>query len=78
MPPDRLGAAIKLNLNTEPVTYTRIFLMWRGVTDGEMGKFEQAGEKEAMEKDWKGLLGIMDESPESAPKFRVLETSVME
>jgi hypothetical protein len=78
MPPERLGAAIKLNLNTEPVTYTRIFLMWRGISEDEMPRFATAGEKEAMDKDWKSMLGIQEESPDAPPKFRVLETSVME
>lgn len=81
MPPDRLSAAIKLNLNTEPVHYTRIFLMWRGVSDEEMSsKWEGAGEKEASDKDWKAALGIHDEGTpgDGAPRFRVLETSMME
>lgn len=77
MPPERLDAAIKLGVTTEPVTFTRIFLMWRGVTDEELPLFGAAGEKEAAMKDWKGVLNIEDEVPDTA-KFRVLETSIME
>lgn len=77
MPSERLDAAIKLSVTTEPVTFTRIFLMWRGVSDEEFPLFEAAGEKEAAEKDWKALLGIEEEAPD-ATKFRVLETSIME
>lgn len=77
MPPERLDAAIKLAVTTEPVTYTRIFLMWRGVTDDELPVFSTSGEKEAAEKDWKGMLGIEDEVPDTTG-FRVLETSIME
>ena len=77
MPPERLDAAIKLAVTTEPVTYTRIFLMWRGVADDELPLFSASGEKEAAVKDWKGMLGIEDEVPDTA-KFRVLETSIME
>lgn len=77
MPSERLDAAIKLSVTTEPVTFTRIFLMWRGVSDEELSSFEAAGEKEAAEKDWKQMLGIEEEAPD-ATKFRVLETSIME
>lgn len=78
MPPERLDAAIKLSVTTEPVTFTRIFLMWRGVSEEEMSLFGGAGEKEALEKDWKAVLGIEDEQTPDATKFRVLETSIME
>lgn len=77
MPPERLDAAIKLSVSTEPVASTRIFLMWRGVSDDEMPLFGAAGEKEAVEKDWKVLLNIEEETPDST-KFRLLETGVME
>lgn len=77
MPPERLDAAIKLSVTTEPVAFTRIFLMWRGVTDDEMPLWGAATEKQALEKNWKGMLNIEEESPDST-KFRLLETGVME
>ena len=51
--------------------------MWRGVSDEDMIMFVGAGEKEAVEKDWKAAIGFQVESRDTQ-KFRVLETSIME
>lgn len=77
MQPHRLSAAIDLTVTTDPCVFTRIFLMWRGLSDEEMVKFAESGEKEAEAKDWKSLLGFSPESQDTQ-KFRVLETSIME
>ncbi|KAF8309959.1 uncharacterized protein EI90DRAFT_3209294, partial [Cantharellus anzutake] len=77
MQPARLSAAIDLSVSTEPAVFTRIFLMWRGVSDEEMVKFADSSEKEADAKEWKEVIGFSDESKDIS-KFRVLETSIME
>ena len=77
MQPHRLSAAIDLSVTTDPCVFTRIFLMWRGLSDEEMVKFAESGEKEAEAKDWKSVLGFSPESQDTQ-KFRVLETSIME
>ena len=77
MQPHRLAAAIELQVTTDPCVFTRIFLMWRGVSDEEMMSFAGSGEKEAMEKNWKTAIGFQEGSRDTQ-KFRVVETSIME
>ncbi len=77
MQPNRLSAAIELSVTTDPCVFTRIFLMWRGVSDEEMVKFADAGEKEADAKGWKSVIGFSPGSQDTQ-KFRVIETSIME
>jgi hypothetical protein len=77
MQPNRLAAAIDLQVTTDPCVFTRIFLMWRGVSDEEMISFVGSGEKEAVEKNWKAYINFQEGSRDTQ-KFRVLETSIME
>jgi len=77
MSPSRLSAAIEISVTVDPVVWTRIFLMWRGITEEEYGAFAGSWEKEATEKDWKSVIGFTESSKDSA-LFRVLETSMME
>jgi hypothetical protein len=76
MQPNRLSAAIDLQVMVDPCVFRRIFLMWRGVTDEEMPIFVGAGEKEAAKKNWKAAIGLQ-EGPDMQ-SLRVIDTSIME
>ncbi|KAG8953938.1 hypothetical protein FRC04_000922 [Tulasnella sp. 424] len=81
MPPKSINRAIELwCTHTVPITWTRIFLMWRGVSDDELGStFIPAGmgEKEANEKDWKSVIEYKEEASDTA-LFSVSEISAIE
>ncbi|KZO95828.1 hypothetical protein CALVIDRAFT_545789 [Calocera viscosa TUFC12733] len=77
MSPGRLASAIEVNVTTDPSTWTRVFLLWRGLPDDELPLFVGRGEKEAADFDWRGEVNWSEASTE--PKnFRVLELSIME
>ncbi|TDL24769.1 hypothetical protein BD410DRAFT_785474 [Rickenella mellea] len=77
MAPGRLAAAIDISVTADPCIWTRIFLMFRGISDEEMGDFIDSGEKEANHYNWRELVGWTEASKDSA-HFRVLETSIFE
>jgi len=77
MGPSELSAAINLQITTDSCIFTRIFLMWRGVSYEDMVFWVDAGEKEAVEKNWKMVIGLQEESQDPG-KFRLLETSIMD
>lgn len=81
MPPKNINRAIELwCTHTVPITWTRIFFMWRGVSDDELASsFISAGmgEKEANEKDWKEVIEYKEEASDRE-LFSVLEVSAIE
>ncbi|KAG8984155.1 hypothetical protein FRB90_005514 [Tulasnella sp. 427] len=81
MPPKSINRAIELwCTHTVPITWTRIFFMWRGVSDDELASaFGPAGmgEKAAYEKDWKDVIEYKDEAGDRE-LFSVLEVSAIE
>ena len=77
MSPSRLARAIDISVTADPCIWTRIFVMFRGVSDEEMVDFVSAGEKEAMNFDWRGHVG-WTESAKDPDQFRVLEVSILE
>ncbi|KAF8163342.1 hypothetical protein B0H34DRAFT_695070 [Crassisporium funariophilum] len=75
--PSKIAAAIDITITTEPCVFTRIFLIFRGLTDDEVGIFAGAGEKEANAYNWREIVGWSEHSKDPE-QFRVLETSVLE
>ncbi|KAI0035093.1 hypothetical protein K488DRAFT_83424 [Vararia minispora EC-137] len=75
--PGRIAAAIDLSVTIDPCVFTRLFLIFRGLNDDEVGIFAGAGEKEANAWNWREVVGWSEDSKDSNV-FRVLETSVLE
>jgi hypothetical protein len=75
--PRRIAAAIDISVTANPCVFTRLFLIFRGLTDDEMGPFTASGEKEANAANWREVVGWSEESKEPS-MFRVLETSILE
>lgn len=75
--PGRIAAAIDITVTTEPCMFTRLFLIFRGLNDDEVGEFAGAGEKEANGANWRETVGWSEDSKDST-LFRVLELSVLE
>lgn len=75
--PGKIAAAIDITVTQDPCIFTRIFLIWRGVSDDEMGNFATSGEKEANTHNWREVIGWSEDSKDST-MFRVLETTVLE
>lgn len=75
--PQKIAAAIDITVTTDPCVFTRLFLIFRGLTDDEVGNFAGAGEKEANAVNWRELVGWLEDSKDPT-LFRVLETSVLE
>ena len=77
MSPSKIASAIDISVTVENCVFTRLFLMYRGVTDDELSLFSGAGEKEANAANWREIVGWSELSKDPA-HFRVLETSVLE
>lgn len=77
MSPSKIAAAIDISVTAENCVFTRLFLMFRGVSDDELGNFAGAGEKEANGVNWREIVGWSELSKDPT-QFRVLETSVLE
>ena len=77
MPPARLARAIDISVTHDPCIWTRIFLMFRGLSDEDMGDFASAGEKEANAQNWREIVGYSEHSKDPE-QFRVLEVSILE
>ena len=75
--PGKIAAAIDISVTTEPCVFTRLFLIFRGLNDDEVGMFAGAGEKEANAHNWREVVGWTEHSKDPE-QFRVLETSVLE
>lgn len=78
MSPGRLARAIDISVTYDPCVWTRIFLMYRGVSDEEaQSDWASAGEKEALAKNWRDVVGWSAAMKEQG-QFRVLEVSILE
>ncbi|KAF8654201.1 hypothetical protein AX16_003728 [Volvariella volvacea WC 439] len=77
LPPTRIAAAIDITVTTDPCVFTRLFLIFRGLTEDEVGEFAGAGEKEANSANWREIVGWTEESKDPT-LFRILEVSVLE
>lgn len=77
MIPAKLAAAIDISVTAEDCVFTRLFLMFRGVSEDEMPIFADAGEKEANQYNWREKINWSEMSKDPT-QFRLLETSVME
>jgi hypothetical protein len=75
--PSKIAAAIDITVTLEPCVFTRIFLIFRGLSDDEIGVFSGSGEKEANAHNWREVVG-WSEHAKDLEQFRVLETSVLE
>ena len=75
--PTKVAAAVDIEVGTEPCTFTRLFLIFRGLTDDEMTVFEGAGIKEANAYNWREVVGWSEHSKDPE-MLRVLETLVLE
>lgn len=75
--PSKIAAAIDITVTTDPCAFTRLFLIFRGLTDNEVVMFAGAGEKEANTHNWREVVGWSEHS-KSSDQFRVLETSILE
>lgn len=77
LPASRVAAAIDISVNIDPCYFTRLFLIFRGLSDEDVGLFTNAGQTEASSVDWRQVIGWSEKSKD-ATLFRVLETSVFE
>ncbi|KAK0210811.1 hypothetical protein DFS33DRAFT_1378801 [Desarmillaria ectypa] len=75
--PPKIAAAIDISVTSDPCVFLRLFLIWRGLSDDDVGIFAGAGEKEANTVNWRQIVGWTEESKDST-MFRVLETAVLE
>ncbi|KAF8212217.1 hypothetical protein K438DRAFT_1902997 [Mycena galopus ATCC 62051] len=75
--PSRIAAAIDISITHDPCLFTRLFLIFRGLSDDDVGIFAGAGEKEANAVNWREVVGWSEESKDTT-LFRLLETSVLE
>ncbi|KAG5645236.1 hypothetical protein DXG03_006653 [Asterophora parasitica] len=75
--PAKIAAAIDITVTADPCLFTRLFLIFRGLSDDDIGMFSGAGEKEANAVNWREVVGWQEDSKDPA-LFRVLETSVLE
>jgi len=77
MSPAKIASAVDISVTAENCIFTRLFLMFRGVSDDDMGLFSGAGEKEAIAVNWRAHVGWTEHSKDHE-QFRVLEISVLE
>ena len=75
--PSKICKAIDISISTPDVNFTRLFFMFRGLTDDELAAFDGAGEKEANTFNWREQVQWSELSKDHE-QFRILETSVME
>jgi len=75
--PSKIAAAVDITVTCDPCLFTRLFLVFRGLSDDEVGIFAGAGEKEANAANWREVVGWSEDSKD-ATLFRLLEISVLE
>ncbi|KAG6851011.1 hypothetical protein H0H93_004498 [Arthromyces matolae] len=73
----KIASAIDIAVTTDPCVFTRLFLIFRGLTDDEVGAFAGATEKEANSVNWREIVDWQEDSKDPT-LFRILETSVLE
>jgi len=77
MSPSKVAAAIDISVTAENCVFTRLFLMIRGLSEEQMGSFADAGEKEAIARNWREYIN-WSESSKDPTQFRVLELSLFD
>lgn len=77
MSPSKIAAAVDIAVTSDPCVFTRLFLIFRGLSDDEVGIFAGAGEKEANAANWREVVAWSEDSKDPT-MFRLLETSVLE
>lgn len=77
LPPSKVSAVIDISITSEPCCFTRLFLIFRGLSDDNVASFSNAGQKEAYSVDWRQVIGWSEHSKDKT-MFRILETSVFE
>lgn len=75
--PSKIASAIDISVTTENCVFTRLFLMFRGISDDDLGLFAGAGEKEANSVNWRERVS-WSELSKDPNHFRILETSILE
>jgi hypothetical protein len=75
--PAKISSAIDISVTADQCVFTRLFFLFRGVSEDEMGNFITAGEKEANGYNWREVTG-WSEFSKDLTHFRVLELSTME
>lgn len=75
--PGKIAAAVDISVTADPCVFTRLFLIFRGVTDEDLALFDGAGEKEANSANWREVVGWSEDAKDPT-MFRVLETSILE
>ncbi|PFH54311.1 hypothetical protein AMATHDRAFT_580 [Amanita thiersii Skay4041] len=75
--PAKIAAAIDISVTADPCLFTRLFLIFRGLNDDDVGLFAGAGEKEANTANWREVVHWSEDSKDPA-LFRVLEMSILE
>ncbi|KAF8892548.1 hypothetical protein BD779DRAFT_1436910 [Infundibulicybe gibba] len=75
--PSKIAAAIDISVTHDPCLFTRLFLIFRGLSDDDVGIFAGAGEKEANAHNWRAVVGWSEDSKDPS-LFRLLEVSVLE
>ncbi|KAF8625809.1 hypothetical protein AX15_005196 [Amanita polypyramis BW_CC] len=75
--PGKIAAAIDISVTADPCVFTRLFLIFRGLNDDDMGLFAGAGEKEANSANWREVVGWSEDAKDPT-MFRVLEMSILE
>jgi len=77
LPPAKISAAIDISVTADNCIFTRLFFLFRGVSEDDMGLFATSGEKEANSYNWREIVG-WSEFSKDASYFRVLEMSTLE
>jgi hypothetical protein len=75
--PEKIAAAIDIAVTVDNCVFTRLFLVFRGLSDEDAEMFAGAGEREANSRDWRKVVGLSAGSRD-AERFRMLEVSVLE
>ncbi|KAF8746085.1 hypothetical protein AX14_000148 [Amanita brunnescens Koide BX004] len=75
--PGKIAAAVDISVTADPCVFTRLFLIFRGVSDDDLSLFDGAGEKEANSANWREVVGWSEDAKDPT-MFRVLETSILE
>ena len=72
MSPGRLASAVDISINHDPCLWSRIFLMWRGISEQELVTFQSLGasDKEALIYNWREHIG-WSEAHDDKSQFRV-------
>jgi len=79
VPQDAYETSAPLDVSPKPDIVTRIFMLFRGVPDDELGEWSEARDRaEETVGHWKDVVGIDEERQKDGSLFRVLEWGGME